>query len=99
MINKRKKWRPIMSIKAENKTAVDWLWEQMPFEFTSSRAAFEAYQQAKELEKQQHETSFKKGFELRSYIHDSVYGGVEYWDKEPQKFDDYFSQTYGGDNG
>lgn len=51
-----------------------------------------------EIEKQQHEVSFKKGFELRSYIHDSVYGGVEFWDKEPQKFEDYFKETYGGDN-
>lgn len=51
-----------------------------------------------EIEKQQHETTFKKGFELRSYIHDSIYGGVEAWDKEPQKFEDYFNQTYGGGN-
>lgn len=51
-----------------------------------------------EIEKEQHEKSFKKGFELRGYIHDSIYGGVEYWDKGPQKFEDYFNQTYGGGN-
>ena len=43
----------------ENKTAVDWLFERMPFEFSSSRAAFEIYQQAKELERQQTISSYK----------------------------------------
>jgi len=46
------------------------------------------------MEKEQHETSYKKGFELRSYIHDSIYGGVEYWEKEPKRFEDYYNETY-----
>ena len=34
-------------------TAVEWLWEQIPYEFTSNRSAFEVFEQAKEMEKQQ----------------------------------------------
>jgi hypothetical protein len=34
-------------------TAVEWLFEQLPFETRSSRYAFDALQQAKEMEKQQ----------------------------------------------
>jgi hypothetical protein len=35
------------------KTAVDWLFEQIPAEWSSSRSAFDAYQQAKGIEKKQ----------------------------------------------
>lgn len=35
------------------KTAVDWLFEQIPAEWSSSKSAFEAYQQAKQMEKEQ----------------------------------------------
>jgi hypothetical protein len=35
------------------KTAVDWLFEQIPVEWTSTRYAFDAYQQAKQMEKDQ----------------------------------------------
>ncbi len=34
-------------------TAVEWLFEQIPFEWSSSKAAFEALQQAKAMEKEQ----------------------------------------------
>jgi len=34
-------------------TSVEWLFSQIPFEWSSSVAAFEALQQAKEMEKQQ----------------------------------------------
>ena len=34
------------------KTAVEWLFEQIPSEWSSSRAAFEAFEQAKEMEKE-----------------------------------------------
>ena len=34
-------------------TAVDWLFEQIPVEWTSTKYAFDAYQQAKQIEKEQ----------------------------------------------
>jgi len=37
----------------KQQTAVEWFFEQMPFEWSSSKAAFEALQQAKEMEKDQ----------------------------------------------
>jgi len=35
-------------------TSIEWLWEQIPFEFTSKRSAFELFEQAKEMEFEQH---------------------------------------------
>ena len=32
-------------------TSIEWLWEQIPFEFTSKRSAFEVFEQAKEMHK------------------------------------------------
>jgi len=34
-------------------TSIEWLWEQIPFEFTSKRSAFEIFEQAKEMHKQE----------------------------------------------
>jgi hypothetical protein len=42
-------------------TAVEWLFEQIPFEWSSSVAAFEALQQAKEMEKEQLKLFFMQG--------------------------------------
>jgi hypothetical protein len=39
---------------SKQQTAVDWLFEQIPAEWSSSKSAFDAYQQAKEMEKEQH---------------------------------------------
>jgi hypothetical protein len=32
-------------------TSIEWLWEQIPFEFTSKRSAFELFEQAKQMHK------------------------------------------------
>jgi hypothetical protein len=37
----------------KQQTVVEWTFEQMPFEYSSSRAAFEVYLQAKEIHRQQ----------------------------------------------
>ncbi len=39
-------------------TAVDWLFEQIPPEWSSSKSAFDALQQAKQMEKEQILNSF-----------------------------------------
>jgi len=41
-----------MNNNMKQKTAVDWLFEQMPFEWSSSRSAFEAQRIAKQTEKE-----------------------------------------------
>jgi hypothetical protein len=38
---------------SKQQTAVDWLFEQIPAEWSSSKSAFDAYQQAKQMEKEQ----------------------------------------------
>lgn len=72
---------------SKKQTAVEWLMENL-------HTSPDPFAKAKAMEKEQHETSYKKGFELRSYIHDSIYGGVEYWEKEPKRFEDYYKETY-----
>jgi hypothetical protein len=39
-------------------TSIEWLWEQIPFEFTSKRSAFEVFEQAKEMHKAEQETLY-----------------------------------------
>jgi len=69
-------------------TAVNWLISQMPFEYTSSRAAFEAIQIAKQMEREQIEDAYNK-------VH---------YDKHGNEFtsEEYYRDTYltsGGNNG
>jgi hypothetical protein len=45
----------------KQQTAVDWLFEQIPAEWSSSKSAFDAYQQAKQMEKQQIEDAYIMG--------------------------------------
>ena len=63
------------------KTAVDWLFAQIPAEWSSSKSAFDAYQQAKEMEKEQIDDAYNMG----SY------------DMAEKKFDpkQYYNETYG----
>jgi hypothetical protein len=42
-------------------TAVEWLFEQIPAEWTSTKYAFDAYQQAKEMEKEQKKEAYERG--------------------------------------
>jgi len=58
----------------EQQTAVEWLFEQIPFEWSSSKAAFEALQQAKEMEKEQIINAFDIGSQDENRI------GKEYYD-------------------
>jgi hypothetical protein len=42
-------------------TSIEWIWEQIPFEFTSKRSAFEIFEQAKEMHKIELEDAYKAG--------------------------------------
>jgi hypothetical protein len=44
-------------------TAVEWLFEQIPAEWSSSKSAFDAYQQAKQMEKEQIMKAVDRGFD------------------------------------
>ena len=41
-------------------TSIEWLWEQIPFEFTSKRSAFEIFEQAKEMHKQEIKNAYSE---------------------------------------
>jgi hypothetical protein len=62
-------------------TAVEWLFEQIPFEWSSSRAAFEALQQAKAMEKQQ----------IMKAVYDSM--GTNF-DPNMGRAEQYYNETY-----
>ncbi len=85
-------------------SAVEWLMEQITydngygqrwasFRETSDLSSF--FEQAKAIEKAQHQISFDKGYDRRNYIHDFEYGGVEYWEEEPKEFKEYYEENYG----
>ena len=44
-------------------TAVEWLFDQIPLEWTIKRSAFDALQQAKAMEKEQIEDAWMDGME------------------------------------
>lgn len=58
-----------------------------------------AYYKAKhllELEKEQMRLADKNGNDRAQYFRDLEYGGAEYWDKQPEPFEQYYNETYGG---
>jgi hypothetical protein len=76
----------------KKQTAVGWLVDEL----LSGRVLLpHLIQQAKAMEKAQHQTSFDKGYDRRNYIHDFEYGGVEYWEEEPKEFKEYYKENYG----
>jgi hypothetical protein len=59
---------------SKQQTAVDWLFEQIPPEWSSSKSAFDAYQQAKEMEKEQIINARENGkWEITKCINDANY--------------------------
>lgn len=88
----------------KKQTAVEWLEEALAENLKqiivkSDTALMESlFAKAKAMQNKQHETSFKAGFKYRSYIHDSIYGGADKWEGVPKNFDDYYNETYGGNN-
>jgi hypothetical protein len=68
-------------------TAVEWLFSQIPFEWSSSKAAFEALQQAKEMDKQQHGETWDSAIKA----HDNR-GGVHA--RSIVDFDEYYNETF-----
>ena len=68
-------------------TAVDWLFEQIPVEWTSTKYGFDAYQQAKEMEKEQMDKVAEDWWnEYEGYIN-----GEE---RKFKSFDQYYDETF-----
>ena len=65
------------------------------FNYLTTRISNEDIQQAKEMEKEQNREFYNEGKDFSSYTHDEQYGGVEYWDREPLGFEDYYNEQYG----
>ncbi len=77
-------------------TAVEWLAEQLKPSITLQTKYIDEYvEQAKQMDKEQKQEFYNEGKDFSSYTHDEQYGGVEYWDKEPLGFEDYYNEQYG----
>ena len=69
----------------KQQTAVEWFFEQMPFEWSSSKSAFEALQQAKEMEKNAIEKAVTFG--NRQYCYDATKTlGEQYYNQTYKNF-------------
>lgn len=82
----------------ENKqTVVDWLESQLDFlsNYMSERDRSKLFEQAKQMEKEQMEESYNEGQDFSTYVTDEIYGGVEYWEREPMDFEQYYKENYG----
>jgi hypothetical protein len=71
---------------SKQKTAVDWLFEQIPAEWTSSKSAFDAYQQAKQMEEEQHKETFKQSRQAKIFEE----GMPPVW----ENFEQYYNETF-----
>ena len=68
-------------------TAVEWLFSQIPYEWSSSKSAFEALQQAEEIEKQQHGETWDsaiKAHDDRGHVHA----------RSLVDFDEWYNETF-----
>lgn len=81
----------------KKQTAVEWFTQWLKDNpVVREKDYYAAIEWAKAMEKEQHKTSFNKGYDRRNYIHDFEYGGVEYWEEEPKEFEQYYNETYKG---
>ncbi len=77
----------------ENKqTAIEWLISQQKH---NKYFDDETIEQAKQMDKEQKQKFYNEGKDFSQYTHDEQYGGVEYWDREPLGFEDYYNEQYG----
>ncbi len=51
--------------------------------------------EAIQMDKEQKQEFYNEGKDFSQYTHDEQYGGVEYWDREPLGFEDYYNEQYG----
>ena len=78
-------------------TAIEWLEENLignphfESDFIHNRNTFK---QAKAMEKEQNQNFYIEGRDFANYAHDEEYGGIEYWDREPMGFEQYYNETY-----
>jgi hypothetical protein len=78
----------------ENKqTAVEWLIDKVEDHFCL--LPIDLIEQAKQMEKEQMEESYNEGQDFSTYVTDEIYGGVEYWEREPLDFEQYYKEKYG----
>jgi hypothetical protein len=66
-------------------TSVEWLFSQIPFEWSSSKAAFEALQQAKEMEKEQ----IKDAWDNKAVLTRANHYGID-----KRSGDEYYNETF-----
>jgi len=66
-------------------TSIEWLWEQIPFEFTSKRSAFEIFEQAKEINKQEIIMSYHIGYSDAIQCNPKQYNPEQYYQETFKK--------------
>jgi hypothetical protein len=78
-----------MENESNKQTAVDFIFSQLPDEYTTTRQGFEVYKQAKEMEKDQIENAYEIGFadawDDARYDDEPTYIGAE----------QYYNEKYG----
>jgi hypothetical protein len=72
--------------KNKQQTAVDYIFSQLPAEYGTTRSAFDVYQQAKEMEKEQIKIAYYNGTTDEIKTKDELLLEAEH----------YYNETYGG---
>ncbi len=82
----------------ENKqTVVEWMEKNLDFlyQHMSQDDIKWFFDKAKQMDKEQKQEFYNEGKDFSQYTHDEQYGGVEYWDRKPLGFEDYYNEQYG----
>jgi hypothetical protein len=69
-------------------TAVDFIFSQLPDEYTTTRQGFEVYKQAKEMEKEQHSKTWDSAIQAHE---DRGHVLAKSW----EDFEEYYAEKYG----
>lgn len=77
----------------KKQSSVEWLFSQLPDEFTSTRVGYDMLQQAKAMHKEEHVKTFGNGMQWLQYQRDSNIDKKS-WEKEPKQFKDYYNETF-----
>ena len=67
-------------------TAVDWLFEKIPVEWKSTKYGFDAYQQAKQMEKEQHDNT---------WIDSRIERNGDDYIGQDKTLEEYYNETFG----
>ncbi len=84
-----------MKDKTAMQQMLEWTRKTFPMDLDTPRMIEDKIESLLKVEKEQMEESYNEGQDFSTYVTDEIYGGVEYWEREPMAFEQYYKEKYG----